>query len=497
MTGATTVTLLPLDDRPVNTSQVATLAEVAGARLLLPPGHLVPPGGEPGDVDGLSAWLEAAAATSDAVVVSVNQLAFGGFVASRRTVEPLATVLARLDVLRRLRATAPDRPIHAFVTLMRTKAFDDAGAEPPYWATHGRRFFALSRELHQAEHGLPSDAEAARAAVPATSAVDFFTRRMRLHSVQLACIELAAAGVIDTLSILVEDSTVESVSTSEREWLEAWIRRLDLADRLRCLSGADEAAAVLVTRAVLARAGRRVAVAVECVDPDALGRVATYEDVPVGQTVAAQIECVGGELVEDLGAADLVLAVHPPGEPPRDWCRWPVVPDRSDDTAATRLAARVRQLLDAGHRVTVADVADANGSDPALVKALREAGVLRQLAGYGGWNTAGNTIGTAVAQGCVHLLAGTSEQRAGHSRSVIHRLLEDWGYQNLARRAIIESGTLPPTEEVTDVLDARLAELGPVGATVRIRPGSVRFPWNRAFEIDFELEARTREDDGR
>ncbi|MER6177910.1 DUF4127 family protein [Streptosporangium sp. NPDC001681] len=481
------MTLLPLDDRPVNTGHVAGLAGTAGTRLRLPPAGLLPARGVPADMDGTARWLEDAAGDSDAVVVSVNQLAHGGFVASRRTTEPLARTLARLDVLRRIRAGRPELPVHAFVTLMRTRKSDGAGAEPEYWDRHGRRFFALSEELYRAEHGRPDAAAHARAEIPEPFVADFFTRRMRLHAMQLACVELVAEGVVDTLSILVEDSTVESVSTSEREWLEAWIGRLGLGDRISCLPGADEAGAVLTTRAALEHAGLRPRVAVACLDPDALGRIAAYEDVAVRDTITDQVAAIGAVLVEDAAQADLVLAVHPPGLPPRDWCSGPDQPERPGDDAVC-LAGRARDLLDAGRPVAVADVADANGADPALVMALRDAGLLRRLAGYAAWNTAGNTIGSALAQGCSRLLAADDRQLAEHARTLTHRLLDDWGYQTSARRGVLAAGTAVRPDLVERELGDLLADLGPPADKFRIVPGSVCFPWDRPFEISFELE---------
>ncbi|WP_219518315.1 DUF4127 family protein [Nonomuraea ceibae] len=481
------VTLLPLDDRPVNTGHVAGLAGTAGTRLRLPPTALLPARGVPADLDGTSRWLQDAAAGSDAVVVSVNQLVYGGFVASRRTTEPLAQTLARLDVLRRIRAARSDVPVHAFVTLMRTKKNDGAGAEPAYWDRHGRRFFVLSEELHRAEHGRPHAVPQARADIPEPFVADYFSRRMRLHAMHLACVELVVEGVVDTLSILVEDSTVESVSTSEREWLESWIGRLGLADRISCYPGADEAGAVLTTRAALEHAGLRPQVALECLDPGALERIAAYEDVPVRDTIADQVAAIGGVLVKDPAQADLVLAVHPPGLPPRDWCSGPDQPERPSGDA-TRLARRTRELQAARRPVAVADVADANGADPALVMALREAGVLPRLAGYAAWNTAGNTIGSALAQGCSRLLAADDRQLAEHARTLTHRLLDDWGYQTSARRGLLAEGTALRPDRVERELSDLLAELGPPADKFGIVPGSVCFPWDRPFEISFELE---------
>ncbi|TDD70654.1 DUF4127 family protein [Jiangella aurantiaca] len=498
-----TVALLPLDDRPVNTSHVAALVRAGGARLLLPPAALLPSKGVPGDTDRLAGWLVDAAGESDALVVSVNQLAYGGYVASRRTTHRVDHAFAALDILRGIRADHRQLPIAAYVTVMRTKDADDAGAEPEYWARHGRQFFTLSGELWRAEHGQESRVEQAVAPIPRAHVTDFFARRLRQHALHLGCLDLVVDGVVDRMAIAVEDSAVEGVSTSEREWLQAWVRRLGLGDRVRCYPGADEVAAVLTTRALLEHAGRQPNVAVVCADESGLDRVARYEDVPVRQTIADQLSMAGVAVTGDVAAADLVLAVHPPHHDARDWYRWPL-PDGQPETAgAARLAARVHELVTAGRPVTVADVADANGADPSLVAALRSRGVLDRLAGYAGWNTAGNTIGSAIAQGSMRLLTTCPEQLAEHSRTVAHRFLEDWGYQSSARGTVLASANAADTADplqaamvplqaatVAGLLADRLADLGPLARRFRLVPHSVRFPWDRPFEIDFELKQR-------
>ncbi|MEV4285687.1 DUF4127 family protein, partial [Nonomuraea bangladeshensis] len=177
----------------------------------------------------------------------------------------------------------------------------------------------------------------------------------------------------------------------------------------------------------------------------------------------------------------------PPGPPRRAWGRGPP-PRVGPPGEAVRLAGRARDLLEAGLPVAVADVADANGADPALVMALREAGLLPRLAGYAGWNTAGNTIGSALAQGCSRLLAAGDRQLAEHARTLVHRLLDDWGYQTSARRGFLTPGTALRPDQVERELGELLADLGPPADKLRIAPGSVSFPWDRPFEISFELE---------
>ncbi|MGC0252461.1 DUF4127 family protein [Pseudactinotalea sp. Z1748] len=476
------VTLLPIDDRPVNTTDVAALADISGVDLRLPPTELLPPQGEPSDRDGLGRWLRESAAESDAVVVSINQLAYGGYVASRRTTEATMPILERLGLLRSVRAEYPELPIHGFMTLMRTRQRNGSGAEPHYCEHHGADIFALSRELYLREHNQPDEVERRRGAVPEEYVTDFMTRRMRLHTVHLACLDLALDRTLDTFWILVEDSTVQSVSTSEREWITAWIDRLGLADRVTCLPGADEAGGSLLIRSILGLHGRRPKVLLECAATDGLDRIALYEDVPVRDTVEQQIAMAGAELVAEAGEADLVLALHPPAEPARDWC-WSE--DSDDQSEVEPLIARIDEHRRQGRPVAVADAAHANGADPSLIRALREGQVLEDLAGYAGWNTAGNSIGSALAQGLAHLVGG-GRFREPQRRSLTRRLLDDWAYQTIARRPLLQGASLDAGETENRLMAAH-AELGLPADYPVIRPGSTRFPWDRSFEIAFDL----------
>ena len=82
--------------------------------------------------------------------------------------------------------------------------------------------------------------------------------------------------------------------------------------------------------------------------------------------------------------------------------------------------------------VAVADIAYGNGADNALVKELFNEGKAYRVAAYGGWNTAGNTIGFALAQG---LLAPRMTE-AGKDNLLNIRYLDDWAYQANVRMKV-------------------------------------------------------------
>ncbi|MGN9811584.1 DUF4127 family protein [Micromonospora sp. BQ11] len=486
------VALVPLDDRPVCRVLPAMVAAVAGATVATPPAALLPAGRRAGDPDRLADWLRGTGA--DAAVVALETLGHGGLIASRLHDEPVSAVLGRWAALRDVAG-----PVHASTVVQRTPDADDAGEEPDYWATHGRALHAYSAALHRAldaADGAPSP----RTDVPAGVRLDFLRRRQRNHTLNQVAVSLAAEGVLDTLVVGADDTALAAVGTAEWRWLRTWAGWLELGDRVPAHPGADEIGAVLVARALVATAGHAPRLAVACAEPDGLSRVARYEPVPIGAGVASQAAAAGAVLV-DPADADAVLVVHPPQAGTADWATAP--PEDTDPAPAARTAALVRDLLGQGRTVALADCALGNGADPRLVADLAADGSLARLAGFAGWNTAGNTLGSALATLVAYQIGkvcGTLDEAAAR-RLLAHRLVDDHVWMSYARpRLRRELGTDPTrhdhvapadtpavTARVAALLDERWTALRPVPG-LRVATDSVTLPWQRTYEIDFALE---------
>ncbi|MCD0484255.1 DUF4127 family protein [Streptacidiphilus sp. ASG 303] len=496
--GRPRIALVPLDERPACTALPRMVAAVAGADLLLPPAAALPALRRPGDPAALGSWL--AATDADAAVVSLETLGHGGLIASRTRPATVASATAAWEPLRALAARGT--PVHAVTLVTRTPDSADAMEEPAYWDPHGPDLHRLSAALHRAadgEAGAAAEARDAAGRVPPEVRADFLTRRLRNHAVNLAALELAADGTVRSLVVGADDTAPHGLATAELHWLDRWADWLGLRGRVAVRPGADEACTALVARTLLGLlGGGPVVVRVEAVDPAGLRRTAPYENVPVGTTAARQLEACGATAVAPEGPApDAVLLVHTP-DGAGDWAVAP--PAATDPAPSAALAARAARLLDGGHAVAVADCAQPNGADPALVAALAAEGVLERLTSYAGWNTAGNTLGTVAA----HTVAAVAARRTGrfdadaHRRLLLHRLLEDWGYMASARgRARAALGSDPARHDRVPadhpVLAAVAADLAacrdrlPGFGGLAVDPRSVVLPWNRTFEVDFAL----------
>ena len=112
------VGLVPIDDRPVNLSDVVALGTLAGGEVVAPPRHRLGRGDAEGDADGIAEWLDSLDVTKiTAVVVSTDMLAYGGLPASKRPDTTVEKALARMKAIERLRARAASIHIYAFTTL--------------------------------------------------------------------------------------------------------------------------------------------------------------------------------------------------------------------------------------------------------------------------------------------------------------------------------------------------------------------------------------------
>lgn len=495
--------LLPLDERPVNTRYPLMIAAIADVDVIMPPTSALPSIREPADRGALAVWLHDVAGGLDALIVSCELLGYGGLISSRISHDDTGTIIARLNVLRSIKQQHPHLVVYGFNVITRVSNHNDAWEEPDYWAEWGARMYRLSQVLDQEAQGetVAEALAALRADIPAAHAQDFLGRRMRNHTVNLAVLQLLVDNVLDLLVLSSDDTSPGGLPSREKRWLSGWAAQLGLDGRLLMYPGADEVGCVLLARLINEARGWTPRVRAQYAVPGGEMIIAPYEDGPVRVTVERQVRAVGGMVVD--GEADLLLAVNPPVPNRREWqpsfaqqdyaARWPYL-----DT----FVEQIRRREAAGQPVIVADVAYPNGADPLLVDLLRQRVWLLGVSAYGAWNTAGNTIGTALAQACASQFIATGEQRAAQERFLLHRFMEDWGYQHVVRANVrdwLEQtwGQREPTAAhvaatsawIKTRLQALIPDLDGFAGRYRIVPGSVRLPWCRTFEVDFDLEA--------
>ncbi len=421
--------------------------------------------------------MEERAAAAGALVVAVDTLAYGGLVNARRSPEPLAAVMERLDVLRRIKAAQPTLTILAFSVLMRINRGNDAEEEKPYWSTYGAQLFRLSvledREVMAvATDGERQEAARLHAAIPAPILDDYLAGRARNHAVNRQMIEWTAQGIFDYLIVPQDDTVDYGWNIAEARQLRRHVLELGLAQRVSIYPGTDETAMLLLARYAAQRADFRPRVFLRYSGSGAEQVITAYEDRPMTEMVKAHLGPLGGFVVAGPDDANLLLYVNAPAEeqgngpdqyvlglPDAELVKLPI--QAREEVLAYRrqphivgtlremysvrrdLPEFVRSLtaaVHAGYDCAVVDVAYVNAGDAVLGDLLLEMEALSQLAAYGGWNTAGNSLGCVLAQAvirCVQRQSASPEALAAHVRFLFLRLVEDLLYMSRLRTQIM------------------------------------------------------------
>jgi hypothetical protein len=502
------IILLPLDDRPCNWQFPAQLARIAGIRMAQPPRSLLGYFTAPGDPEGLQEWLEKAPA-AQAAIFSVDMLCYGGLIASRRPYPSLKLARQRLQELRRWRERHPALPCYAFNVIMRLSITADSPRKLAAWRDVAL-FSQLSDRVERlGEKHWKGELESARRRIPGHILEDYLRARARNHAINREVIELVADGVLDFALFCQEDAAPAGLHVQEQQALLALAEELGVKDKVALFSGADEAALVLLTRAEMARQSRRPKVAVAYGSREGALRTALYEDRPIGENVLAHIAGAGADFVKSSQEADLTLLVHTPCGPQQEMGSIQAEANSRTTVYARRIARQAKELLGQGRAVAVADLAYCNGADPELVEALGAEQALPLLAGFAGWNTAGNSIGGALAQGLLGKAIASPRAASRQVGFLFSRLVDDYLYQSVVRQEAnslaVSLGASPLTlgeakPQVEAFIRKRLKTLGKElfdryfagreipGRIEELRSLKVQLPWPRTFEV--EVNAR-------
>lgn len=496
--------LLPLDDRPVNWQFPPLLARMAGETLLTPPHALLGNFLRAGQTGLLADWLAEKAEQASAAIISLDMLAYGGLVASRTAQCDRQAALAQLQLLPEIKARHPHLRISAFNVIMRLTI---TGADA-VTREAGRDIFRYSiiRDQYQrlGDDSVAAELNQLEARIPAPLLAEYLQARQRNHAVNCEALELLAAGVIDFLAMVQEDTAPCGLHVAEQEALQQLADERSVAIRYQCYPGTDEAAMTLLARELVAQHGAHFSLAIHHRDAAAAQQPALFEDIPLAATVIRHL--AAANVTADDNAAS-VLAVQTFQPPQPDLFELPALPTPSWECALASypLLPATSKIAVISAPLAIADVAYCNGADPQLVNILCANGRYCNLLSYAGWNTAGNTLGTSIAMATMRQLAllhGDNDVlNAAYQQALFTRLLDDALYQPVVRgwamARVEEFGASPlnlkemaPAVEVwvNDAMQNLWCEIRAAypALSAIARPFSIRLPWGRLFEIAIE-----------
>ncbi|HBX23654.1 MAG TPA: DUF4127 domain-containing protein [Desulfotomaculum sp.] len=484
---------LPLDDRPVNYANTIELADLTGRDVKIPATAQLKSQPE------LTGWLQANSSGAKAAVISLDMLVYGGLVESRKHQLAVDELYSQLSLMKELKLNGPAL---VFTSIMRTPAANTQYTMPDYFAEYGTHIYKYGVLQDKLNSGASEPGDKEKLAqlaktIPVAYLEDFTARRDKNHQVTAEVLKLVQQGFIDYLVVGSDDTSPYGFSRAEKEKLISLAGRYGVTEKVIFFPGTDECGMLLLAATVNKVNGDSPAVFVDYAQASGAGSVQPYEDIPLDENVQRHILAAGGSLAQSAEEAEIVLAVNnrpaAAGE----------AAAQGDEGEYIAFVNRIEDYLRANKPVMVADVRYANGGDPAFLRELNRATDLSSLAGYAGWNTAGNSIGLALSQGLLYITgecSGIPSSKEQHHGVLLTRLIEDWGYQVEVRPKIKK---LTPENqqqlftdaalesEITQVIEDRLnvftrdnlAEFGDVSVT------GVKLPWHRLFDVEFQTRS--------
>ena len=426
------ICFVPIDNRPVCYSLAKDIAAIdEDIELLTPPREFLGDLTKSARVNEILDWLENIPAC-DAMVLSLDTIAYGGLIPSRRSPDSLEEIKARLN---RLKPLLKNKKVYAFSSIMRISNNNYNEEEKEYWKDWGKKIFEYS--YSGVNDGIP------RAIIE-----DYLATRKRNFEINKTYLNWG----LNTLIFSKDDCAPKGFNVDEARELE----RLGAKTK----TGADEIPLTLLARAI----EKEIKVFVEFTEPDYKDCISNYEDVSIEKSVQGQLELGGFTQVLTREEADIILVVNNFVERQGEHVMgWTTQPFRKTFTPPDEPYA-------------VADVRYANGADnDFVVQILQDFPAY----GYAGWNTSANTLGSLLAGVKVKWNAKKYSDKAFRKLQMI-RLLDDWAYQANVRI----NGETPQLEDLMKPYEERLTrylEFKPVN------PITYSYPWKRSFEIEVSL----------
>ena len=425
------ILLIPLDSRPPCTEYVVKLARMAGFQVVMPPAEALDDYHRPANKTAIVSWMLQHASHADAAIISVDMLLHGGLLASRQGSALTADTEKTIAILNELHQQHPQLKLYAFNILPRLLIADNPNTEKYKQAMS--EWSSLQETTATFEN--PRDIQrlmALETSIPA----ELIARYRKLYDdnrrLNQQLISLTQSGVLAGLLLGQDDSAPFGLGNMERQRLENLLAgNSTLRNKVFITRGTDEAALTLLGPAIHSPSGTHNKVFIHYTEPHAAATIMPYMPRPLAQTVEEKLRIAAAETAIDLSTADYILVIHAGNR-------------KSEARHLAAEAKNIRSWMETGHQVAIVDLSTDWIAEQTLLPYLRRNGVpVHQLLAYAGWNTASNSVGTAVTQATMTLSGHNTAdfctvlfRDTARVEFLAERILDDWYYQKTYRHQL-------------------------------------------------------------
>ena len=436
---------VPIDNRPVCYSLPKMICNIdRDIELFLPEREWLGSLTKYAETEELFEWLRGLPQL-DALIISLDTLAYGGLISSRRCTDSFDDIKNRIEKLKQILAKK-NAKIYAFSSIMRISNNNVNEEEKEYWSDWGKKIFNYSYNIDK--FGLVCEKE-----VPDEILNDYLATRKRNFDINKLYLEWQKEGFFDTLIFSKDDCAEYGFNIREAKYLK------NMGAKIK--TGADEIPLSLLARTI----SGDVKIAPIFLEPDFKSAVSNYEDISIEKCTKSQIELANCETADEKDA-DILLYVNnfktKQGE---------IVMGIDTEEFTGKWKTPEKPYM-------IADVRYANGSDNAFVNEFLKSDIKGDFYGYSAWNTSANSLGSLICAAKMKFLAKNFDENA-FKRLQTLRFLDDWAYQANLRQSKLPASELDFEMKFFEKL---IFDKLKYSAST-----SYKYPWARFFEVEIEL----------
>lgn len=487
------IVLLPLDERPCNYDFAYKLFQSDELKIVRP--DKLGSKKIPADAKRIKEFLLNECKDAYGVILSVDMLLYGGLIPSRLHHETADILKDRLQVIRELKRNNPPLKVYAFQCIMRCPNYNGDDEEPDYYADYGEKLFEEGVLKHKCRLAMAGEKEwqQVRDEIPPEVLSDYENRREVNRILNMETLQYYKDGYIDALVLPQDDSAPYGYTAIDQLMIRSRIQEECLTDEILLYPGADEVALTLTSRMINDMRRTSPKVYVKYAAEAAKNMIPLYEGVRLATTIGYHILSAGCTQVEQSNRADFTLVITAPEDHMEEAFHQPSIrPAYNAERNMPEMISFIIRQTEEGKRIAIADNAYANGGELDLIRILDKHRLLLKVCSYAGWNTNGNTLGTALAQAVYDYHYGNTGQKRNF---LIERYIEDAGYCAFVRGKVADQitgmglGYFDAGGEAGTVADIVKQELE--AFTKKYLPSiadnititHVSMPWRRMFEV--------------
>jgi hypothetical protein len=502
-----TLSVLPLDSRPPCTSFVAELGTLAGIKVDLPPKEMLDKYEHPAKISQLEDWLANDFSSTKGALISTDMLSFGGLLHNRThslSDDQRKDVLSYLEWLRK---SNPQKDFYVFSVIPRLLVSDQV--VPDSW--YQWHLMQWTIDMDKKLQGKPFDAKQYKELqdeIPMSLKWKYIELYNQNALFNKDIIDLSQTANFTGLVIGQDDTMPYGLPNNNRLAALDAFGNLPPRTGYGVTQGADELGSMAVAEVFLKEHSYRPKIFLTYSTPETKDLILHFVPETLEQIALNKIRLLNGKVVDSLDKADFVLFIH---------C------GDKGDSSFSKIAKQINSYMKV-KPVALVDLSKNYDYRECLLPSLLASSVpLSHLVSYAGWNTASNSIGSAIAQSSiVTLQAKTLPPEllpSLYARNLTYncqRFLDDWAYEQNTRYKIKDLKELngvdsEHTAPYTDLVERYIARELHIYKNILLYANlrrfpfyqngkdayylkdfsyEVRLPWERIFEISLSIQPK-------